>query len=142
MADMPNFEPIKITGIIEKEVSKPRNDGTRGCGLYNVPFQLSQCPPAAWAQYFPHAWDHPMSYSSMHRPGICSVVGDRIWLKGTTLEEVAATHKPTLQLALDDTNQKYVDLLAKQQADADRSKREQEAHEQHVREVAGSIKFD
>lgn len=139
---MADFEPIRITGVVEKDVSKPRNDGTRGSALYNVPFQLSQRPPAAWAEYFPHAWDHPSSWSSMHRPGICTVVNDRVWLNGTTLAEVAETHKATLQLALDDTNRRYSELLEKQHAEAERARCEQEAHEQHVREAAKNIKFD
>ena len=139
---MSDFEPISITGIIEKDVSKPRNDGTRGSALYNVPFQLSQPPPAAWAEYFPHAWDHPSSWSSAHRPGICRVVGDRIWLNGTTLEEVAETHKATLQLALEETNRKYAEFEAKQRTEAERKHREEEAHEQRVREAAKKIKFD
>jgi hypothetical protein len=139
---MPNFEPIRITGIIEKDVSKPLNDGTRGSALYNVPFQLSQRPPVEWAEIFPCSWDHPSSYTTSHRPGICSVAGDRIWLNGTTLEEVAKTHKATLQLALDETNQKYAQIQAKQRAEAERKSREQVAHEQHVREAAKNIKFD
>ena len=139
---MSDFEPIRITGIIEKDVSKPRNDGTRGSALYNVPFQLSQLPPAAWAEYFPHAWDHPSRWSSAHRPGICQVVGDRIWLSGTTLEEVAKTHKATLQLALEETNRKYAEFEAKQGTEAERKRKEEEAHEQRVREAAKKIKFD
>jgi hypothetical protein len=139
---MADFEPIRIIDIIEKDVSKPRNDGTRGSALYNVPFQLSRRPPAEWADYFPGAWDHPSSYSSSHRPGICTIVNARIWLNGTTLEEVAATHKATLQLALDDTNQKYAQFEARQSAEEEKKRREQEAHEQHVHETAKKIKFD
>lgn len=139
---MSDFEPIRIIKIITEEVSKPRNDGTRGSGLYNVPFQLSQHPPRAWAEYFPHAWDHPSSWSSAHRAGICSVVGDRIWLNGTSLEEVAQTHKETLQLALDETNKKYIEFEAKRRTEAERQREEQEAHDQHVRETAKNIKFD
>jgi hypothetical protein len=139
---MSKFEPIRITGIVEKEVSKPRNDRTPGSALYNVPFQLSALPPAEWARYFPKAWDHPSSWSSAHRPGICEVVGDRIWLNGTTLEEVAKTHQSTLQLSLDETNGKYAEFEAQQRTEADRKRKEQEGHEQHVREVAKKIKFD
>jgi hypothetical protein len=139
---MHDFEPIRITGIIDSDVSKPRNDGTRGSALYNVPFQLSQRPPAAWAEYFPQAWDYPSTWSLSHRREICRVVGDRIWLDGTTLEEVAETHKATLQLALDETNRKYAEFDTKQRAEAERKRREREAHELHVREAAKKIKFD
>jgi hypothetical protein len=139
---MSDFEPIRIIGIIEKDVSKPRNDGTPGSALYNVPLQLSRRPPAAWADYFPHAWDHPSSWSTSHRPGICEVIGDTIWLNGTTLEEIARTHKATLQLALDETNGKYAEFETKQRAEVERKRREQEAHEQHIREAAKGIKFE
>lgn len=139
---MPDFDPIRITGIIEKDVSKPRNDGTRGSALYNVPFQLSRRPPAAWAEYYPHAWDHPSSWSSAHRPGICEVIGDRIWLKGTTMEEVAKTHKATLKLALEETNRKYAEFEAKQRGEAEERRKQQEAHEQQVHEATQKIKFE
>ncbi len=35
--DLQPFEPIAATGIIEKEVGTPRNDGTHGRALYKVP---------------------------------------------------------------------------------------------------------
>ena len=92
---MSDFEPIRIVGIVEESVTKPRNDGTRGSALYSVPFKLSTRPPAEWAAYFPRAWDCPSSWTSAHRPGICEVRGDTIWLNGTTLEEVEKTHKAT-----------------------------------------------
>jgi hypothetical protein len=142
ITDMPEFEPIRITGIIEKDVSEPRNDGTVGSTFYNVPFQLSQRPPTIWAEYFPLAWDHPAKPSPGHRPGICSVSGDRIWLRGTTLEEVEKTHKATLLLALEETNQKYSALEAIQEAEAEKKRLEREAHERHVSEAAKKIKFE
>jgi hypothetical protein len=138
----PDFEPIRINKIIEQDVSAPSNDGTPGSALYRIPFQLSRRPPAAWAEYFPKAWDRPSEWSTSHRPGICSVVGDRIWLSGTTLEEVASTHKRTLELALDETNRKYAEFEAKQRAESQRKQDEQLAHEQHVREATKKIKFD
>jgi hypothetical protein len=52
---MPDFEPIRIVGIITESVSKPRNDRTPGSALYNVPFRLSRRPPPEWAEYFPRA---------------------------------------------------------------------------------------
>lgn len=139
---MPDFEPIRITGIIEENVTKPRNDGTPGSALYRVPFRLSRTPPGEWAEYFPHAWDHPPSWTSSHRPGICTVEGDAVWLNGTTLEEIERTHKQTLLLALDDTNRKYLEFLAKKNAEIERRQREQDTHQQHVSEVNKRIKFD
>ena len=139
---MTDFEPLHIVGIIEEQVTAPKNDGTPGSALYRVPFKLSRHPPAEWAEYFPNACDHPSSLTSSHRPGICSVVGDTIWLNRTTLEEVERTHKKTLQLALDETNQKYAEFLAKRDAEVERRRKEQDAHKQHVSETVKKIKFD
>ena|SRR6185312_1125970 len=139
---MSDFEPIRIVGIIEESVTKPRNDGTRGSALYSVPFKLSTRPPAEWADYFPRAWDHPSSWTSVHRPGICEVRGDTIWLNGTTLEEVEKTHRATLLLALDETNARYAEYAAKKAAEESKRRREEEDHKRHVSEQAKRIKFD
>ena len=139
---MAEVHPIKIVGIVEKDVTKPRNDGTPGSALYNVPFKLSSYPPPEWADYFPNAWDRPSSYSSRHRPGICRVSGDVIWLNGTTLEEVSETHKATLDLALDETNRKYREFAAAKEVDQQRRRQQEEAHRQSVSEAVKKIKFD
>ena len=86
------FEPIRILGVIAAEVGVPRNDGTAGSGLYKVPFQLSRKPLELWANLFVDAWDRPSKFTSMHRPGIARVEGDRIVLDGTTIEEVEKYH--------------------------------------------------
>jgi hypothetical protein len=140
--EKPEFEPINIKGIIEEGVTRPRNDGTRGSGLYNVPLQLSRRPPTPWDEYFVHAWDHPSSWTSMHRPGICRISGDRVWLDGTTLEEIESTHKETLKLALDEANKKYPEYVARANAERERLREEAEAHKAHVSEAAKRIKFD
>jgi hypothetical protein len=139
---MSDFEPIRIVGVVEESVTKPRNDGTRGSALYSVPFKLSGRPPAEWADYFPRAWDHPSSWTSAHRPGICEVRGDTIWLNGTTLEEVEKTHKATLLLALDDTNARYAEYAAKVEADQKKRQQEEGEHRRRVSEQAKKIKFD
>lgn len=139
---MSDFEPIRIVSIVEESVTKPRNDGTRGSALYSVPFKLSNRPPAEWADYFPRAWDHPSSWTSAHRPGICEVRGDTIWLNGTTLEEVEKTHKATLLLALDETNARYAEYAARKAADESKRRKEEEDYKRHVSEQAKRIKFE
>lgn len=139
---MSTFQPIRITGVIEQNVSTPRNDGTPGWALYNIPFRLSHTPPAEWAELFPREWDSPSSWTSMHRPGICEVSGDAVWLRGTTLEEVERYHNATLQLALEETNRRYAEWLAQRQAEAERLYAEKTAHAQHVSETAKRIKFE
>ena len=78
----------------------------------------------------------------MHRPGICRIYGDRIWLDGTTLEEIESTHKETLKLALDEANKKYLEYVARTNAERERLREEAEAHKAHVTEAAKRIKFE
>ena len=102
--EQPTEGPITLLGIIADEVTKPRNDGTRGSALYAVPFRLSRRPPANWAAAFIEAWNSPSRFTTMHRPGIVRVEGDKVILDGTTIEEVERYHRDTLDLALDAAN--------------------------------------
>ena len=83
-----NADDIYIIGIIEDEVTAPRNDGTPGSVLYCVPFRLSRQPSETWKHIFIQAWRNPPCFTTMHRPRIASVEFDKILLDGTTLEEV------------------------------------------------------
>ena len=74
------FEPIRITGIIADQIGVPRNDGTRGSALYRIPFRLTQRPPREWAELFVNNWNHPPLFTTMHRPGIASIIGDTVIL--------------------------------------------------------------
>jgi nucleotide-binding universal stress UspA family protein len=84
----PVFEPIRIIGIVVDEITQPRLDGTPSSALYSVPFQPSRRPSYEWMEVFIEKWNHPRSWTSMHRPGIASISGDRVYLNGTTVEEV------------------------------------------------------
>jgi hypothetical protein len=139
---MAEFEAIRIVGIIDAEISSPRNDGTAESGLYNIPFQLSQKPPAEWADYFPRAWDHPSCWTPSHRCGMIQVVGDRIWLNGTTIDEIETGCKATLQSVLDETNREYCDYLSEQNLKKVGEGQGTETAETQVREAARKIKFD
>lgn len=136
------FEPIKILGIVEEEVGSPRNDGTRGCALYEVPFRFSRVPPDDWADLFVRTWDLPPRFTSMHRPGIAHVYGDRLVLNGTTIEEVQRYHLETLKLALTETNKTYMEHLAQElrRVEAERARRQEQANQ--IREAMKKIKFD
>lgn len=135
-------EPIKILGIVEGEVGKPRNDGPHGSALYAVPFRLSQPVSAAWARLFEHTWDHPPEFTGRHRPGICRVAGDRIILDGTTVEEVEQVHRGTLLAVLKHVNagMSHVESEHDRQQQ-DRERRDQE-HAQTVKDAAKRIKFE
>lgn len=138
----PDEGPIRITGIVLDEVGTPRNDGTRGSALYEVPFQLSRRPSPTWAQYFVATWDNPPSYTLRHRPGVARVLGDRIILDGTTVEEVEKYHRDTLKLVVERVNNDVAEYEAEQRR-ADEQRTEQlRLHEEEVREAAKRISFD
>jgi hypothetical protein len=136
------FEPVRILGVIVDEVITPRMDGTRGSALYRVPFQLSRRPSAEWAQVFVHAWDHPTSFTTLHRPGIASVSSDKIFLDGTTMGEVLDTHRDTLVLALAVANRE-VEVCEQQKFEREQDQLTQKhEHEREVRDAAERIRFD
>lgn len=100
----PDSGPIRLIEIVADEVGTPRNDGTPGSALYRVPIRLSRSPSAEWSRCFVETWDNPPSFSTMHRPGIANVVGDRIILNGTTVEEIEKYHRDTLRVVVDRVN--------------------------------------
>lgn len=136
------FEPIEITGVIVDEVGSPRNDGTRGCALYRVPFRLSAHPPSEWAQMFVQSWNNPSRFTTMHRPGIASVEGDKAILDGTTVDEVEQVHRETLVLATQEANRLYVELLQKRLLQQERERKRAEEHRRSVEDAAKRIRFD
>ena len=135
-------EPIRILGIDESGVTQPRNDGTRGSGLYMVPLRLNQTPPGPWGQVFRVVWDHPPQFTTMHRPGIASVSGDRIILDGTTVEEVERYHAETLRHVIPEVNRQLAELEAAKQAQEAREESERRVHEEGVREAAKRVSFE
>jgi hypothetical protein len=97
-------EPIRLVGVVVDQVTEPRNDGTPGSALYQIPIRLSRAPAWAWEKAFLNAWQFPRQFTSMHRPGIARIQGDCIILDGTTIEEVRDTHRATLVLCVEDAN--------------------------------------
>jgi hypothetical protein len=136
------FEPIKITGIIVDQVGVPKNDGTRGSALYRVPFRLSRRPPAAWEEIFVATWNHPPEYTTMHRPGIASVVGETVVLDGTTLEEVEGYHRKTLMLATKEANRLYEEMERREEERRRQEKERADQHRRSVEQAAKRIQFD
>jgi hypothetical protein len=137
----PTFEPIQILGVVVDEITQPRADGTRGSALYTVPFQLSRHPTHEWAAVFVEKWNHPRSWTSMHRPGIASIRGDKVYLDGTTVEEVQKYHRNTLKLALEDTNTLIAEHERTRNLEAEREHLRREKHAKAVRDAARDIKF-
>ena len=132
---------IKIEKILAEEISTPENNGTPGSGLYSVPFKLSDKPSEIWRDAFIGAWDRPEKYTSMHRPGIAGVSGDKIYLDGTTIEEVEEYHKETLERAVAHANAKEKEYLEKRQLAEKQEKDRSRIHKERVTEAAKRIKF-
>ena len=134
--------PIRILDIDVKEVGSPRPDTPSGGGLYAVPFRLSAKPSALWEKAFLKAWALPPEFTSMHRPGIAIVSGDRIILDGTTIEEIQRYHLKTLKLCVAEANA-FVETSAKHARDRESAeKRKRRSHVQHVEKIARALNFD
>lgn len=137
-----DFEPIQITGIVADQVGVPRNDGTRGSALYRVPFRLTQQPPREWAELFVNNWNRPPRFTTMHRPGIASVVGDTVVLDGTTVEEVKDYHRDTLVLVIQETNKHYKEFIERRQKAIEREQEQLKTYKQKVDDISNQIKFN
>jgi hypothetical protein len=135
-------EPIRIIGVDEDGVTQPRNDGTAGSGLYKVPLRLNRTPSITWMRLLPAVWDHPPEFTTMHRPGIASVSGDRIILDGTTMEEVERYHAATLRKVIPEVNKRVAEQEAAERAKREQAEDDRRAHDESVREAAKRIKFD
>lgn len=134
--------PIKIVGVVEEEVTSPRNDSTRGSALYAVPFQLSRHPSSKWAERFVENWNHPPAFTTVHRPGIARVHDDRIILEGTTMDEVERYHAKTLKLALQKTNKEAAAEEERQRQLAEQKRKSKLEHRNSVGEILKRLKFD
>ena len=126
---------IELLGVDIPNVGTP----SRNKGLYNVPILLSDTPDRRWAQLFVRNWNNPSRFTNMHRPGIARVVGARIHLDGTTIEEVAEYHKDTLELAVEETNEQRRLELAATAYDQIHQNLVETNHRRHVQSVASTI---
>jgi hypothetical protein len=134
-------KPVKITGVLVDEVSAPRMDGSRGRALYAVPFQLSRTPSHEWREAFVATWNRPPRFSTMHRPGIAHLSGDRIILDGTTIEEVRDVHRETLILCVDKANEIIQEHEAKKQRVQEAEAKRKADHQSNVRDISNQIDF-
>lgn len=135
-------DEIKIKGILIDEVTQPLNDGTRGSALYKIPFELNKRPDYEWIDLFINAWNRPPRFTSMHRPGIASVFGNKIILDGTDIEEVEKYHKDTLKLAVEVANNtlKEIKIMKRQKEEFERQKAEE--HKNKLGDISKRINFD
>ena len=137
-----NIQDIKIEGIITNEVTVPRMDGTAGSALYKIPFRLNRTPSELWNQLFLRAWASPSECTTMHRPGIAEVIGDKIILDGTTIEEVQDYHRKTLILCVDKANSEEREILERNNLIKEREEARKQEHYDKIRSLSNQIPFD
>lgn len=140
--DASENEDIKIKGINVDQVTKPTLDGSPGSALYKIPFELNKKPDYTWRELFINSWNWPPSFSSMHRPGIASVIGNQIILDGTDIEEVEKYHKETLKLCVKEANRKYNEIIERRKQEAAIQKQREDEHQQKLNEISGRLDFD
>lgn len=135
-------EPVKLVGVDADRIGHPRNDGTPGSALYRVPLLLNRVPPAIWSASFAEAWNRPPAWTSMHRPGIASVQGDRIVLDGTTIEELERYHLKTLKLVIGQLNAAMAVHRERELAVLEAERQARAEHERQVADAAARLRFD
>lgn len=138
-ADGPvEFEPISLNKVLTNEVGFPGSNADGSRGVYSIVFKLSAVPSHRWADFFVHFWDRPqVSYASgRHRPGMASVVEDRVVLEETTIDEVEGYHLPVLKAAVRMANDAETRALAEDHRRAELRRQEEAEHRRHVAEVA------
>jgi hypothetical protein len=135
-------EPIRLIGVDEAGIGQPRGGGGRGSALYRVPFLLSRVPDERWANAVIRHWDRPPQFTTMHRPGIARVQGNRFILDGTTMEEVENYHLATLKLVIRKTNEEYAEIRGHERAAKERQVQASEQHRKQVRDTLGRLSFE
>jgi hypothetical protein len=132
-------EPVRPIGIVKEGVGRPRNDGTRGSGLYRVPVRLSRAPSAEWARFFEQCWNRPPSFTTMHRPGIVRIHGDTVVLDGTTMDELKQFHATTIRLCAERANQFEANRLEQERQRRERDEAARREHEREVDDIADGL---
>ena len=140
--DPPPGEPVRIIGVIADEVTQPLLDGTAGSALYTVPFRLNRIPSQLWSEVFVKVWDFPPRFSTMHRPGIASVQGDKIFLNGTTIEEVKEYHRDTLMLCVKVANEREEEFLERSRKEEEKRRIQMEEHHKEVQDGMEDLSFE
>lgn len=78
----------------------------------------------------------------MHRPGIASVVGDKIVLSRTTIQEIKQYHKETLKLCVQLANEEEAKILEQQHLKEEAARKQREAFKKDIEDQARDISFD
>jgi len=139
-------EALRVVEVIESEVGQPRNDGTPGSGLYRVPLHLNRQATDLEARLIERTWDSPHRYTTMHRPGICSVSGDTVSLNGTTVSELKQYHLETMKGVLASVDREAAEIEAREHARREREEQHRQvtlrAHHEEIEGINESLNFE
>ena len=72
---------------------------------------------------------------------IGSVIGNRIILDGTTIDEVKEFHRDTLKLCVNEANKRELRYIALKQQERERKAQQKAEHMNHVSSVIDEIEF-
>ena len=72
----------------------------------------------------------------------CAILGDRLILEGTTVDEIEKYHQDTLKLVLETVNRDIAELEAKLRREQEKRDEQLRQHRQTVEEAAKRIRFD
>ena len=72
---------------------------------------------------------------------IASVIGSRIILDGTTIDEVKEFHRDTLKLCVNEANKRELRYIALKQQERERKAQQKAEHMNHVSSVIDEIEF-
>ena len=78
----------------------------------------------------------------MHRANIASVVGDKIVLDGTTIEEVKEYHKKTLQICVRVANEETPKIIEQKRLQKEERLKQEEAYKKDIEDQAKGVSFD
>ena len=134
-------EDVKILGILTNEVTVPKMDGTPGSALYTIPFKLNKRPSSIWNQLFVENWNSPPRYTTMHRPKIAIVRGNKIILNGTTIDEVQKYHRDTLILCVEESNKQEAQIKKQMEFEEKKKQKFMNDHYSTIEEISNDIKF-
>ena len=138
------FEPIRMLRVLTSEVGFPGESQTDDRGVYTVVFQLSEEPSARWGDFFVQFWDRPeVAYAhGKHRPGMASVIGNRLIIEETTIDEVEGFHLPVLKAAIRGANEAEAKARLEDERRAERRRLQEADHRRHVSEVAERLPLE
>lgn len=126
------FEPIKIVSFDNKATYKTDPSSA----LVNAVLNLSASAPADWANYFNERWKQ--HFYMMKRNAHVSGSRLEVYCVSDELQNLIVEFNKVIA----ETNQAYMQHLAKLHQDAERQKASEAADREQLAQIKGRLKFD